>query len=75
MSRISKRKLLKALKGELEAPTMSDTMIFDMFKNPPSQEEWLKGYKRWVQQQDLTALPEIEKLIKKSKSKRKRKKC
>ena len=75
MSRISKRKLLKALKGELEVPTMSDTMIFDMFKNPPSQKEWLKGYKRWVQQQDLTALPEIEKLIKKSKRKRKRKKC
>tara|TARA_Y100000114_G_scaffold30167_1_gene25809 strand:- start:2733 stop:2954 length:222 start_codon:yes stop_codon:yes gene_type:complete len=72
MSRISKRKLMKALKGELEVPTMSDTMIFDMFKNPPSQEEWLKGYKRWVQQQDLTALPEIEKLIKKPKRKKKR---
>ena len=72
MSRISKRKLLKVLKGELEVPTMSDTMIFDMFKNPPSQEELLKGYKRWVQQQDLTALPEIEKLIKKPKRKKKR---
>jgi len=73
MSRISKRKLLKALKGEYEVPTMSEAQIFDMFKNPPSQEEWLNGYRRWVEQQDLTALPEIEKLIKKSK--RKRKKC
>ena len=52
---------------------MSDTMIFDMFKNPPSQEEWLQGYRKWVEQQDLSALPEIEKLIKKSK--RKKKKC
>tara|TARA_R100001079_G_C4349807_1_gene110566 strand:+ start:350 stop:571 length:222 start_codon:yes stop_codon:yes gene_type:complete len=73
MSRISKRKLLKVLKGELEVPTMSDTMIFDMFKNPPSQEEWLQGYRKWVEQQDLSALPEIEKLIKKNK--RKKKKC
>jgi len=73
MSRISKRKLLKALKGEYEVPTMSEAQIFDMFKNPPSQEEWLNGYRRWVEQQDLTALPEREKLIKKSK--RKRKKC
>ena len=32
-----------------------------------------KGYKRWVQQQDPSALPEIEKLIKKRK--RKKKKC
>ena len=64
---------MKALKGELEVPTMSDTMIFDMFKHPPSQKEWLKGYKRLVQQQDPSALPEIEKLIKKRK--RKKKKC
>ncbi len=48
MSRISKKKLLKALKGELHEPTMSKAQIFDMFENPPTQEEWLKGYKRWV---------------------------
>ena len=71
MSRISKKKLIKVLKGDLEEPTMSKAQIFDMFKNPPSQEEWLKGYKRWVEQQDLTALPEIQKLLKKGKKKKK----
>ena len=71
MSRISKKKLLKALKGELHEPTMSKAQIFDMFKNPPSQAEWLKGYKKWVEQQDLTALPEIQKLLKKGKKKKK----
>ena len=60
---------MKALKGEYEVPTMSETQIFDMFRNPPSQAEWLKGYKRWVEQQDLTALPEIQKLLKKCKKK------
>ena len=71
MSRISKRKLMKALKGEYEVPTMSETQIFDMFNNPPSQAEWLKGYKKWVEQQDLSALPEIQKLLKKGKKKKK----
>jgi hypothetical protein len=51
MSRISKRKLLKALKGEFEEPTMTKAQIFDMFKNPPTQEEWLKGYKEWKKKQ------------------------
>ena len=51
MSRISKKKLLKALKGELHEPTMSKAQIFDMFKNPPTQEEWLKGYKEWKRKQ------------------------
>ena len=62
---------MKALKGEYEVPTMSETQIFDMFRNPPSQAEWLKGYKRLVEQQDLTALPEIQKLLKKGKKKKK----
>jgi hypothetical protein len=70
MSRISKRKLLKALKGEYEVPTMSEAQIFDMFKNPPSQQEWLEGYRRWVEQ-DPSALPEIEKLLRKRKKKKK----
>ena len=51
MSRISKKKLLKALKGGLHEPTMSKTQIFDMFKNPPTQEEWLKGYNEWKRKQ------------------------
>ena len=55
MSRISKKKLLKALKGELHEPTMSKAQIFDMFKNPPTQEEWLKGYKKWIAEQKRNA--------------------
>jgi hypothetical protein len=51
MARISKKKLLKALKGEFEAPTMTKAQIFDMFENPPTQEEWLKGYKEWKRKQ------------------------
>ena len=55
MSRISKKKLLKALKGELHEPTMSKAQIFDMFKNPPTHEEWLRGYKKWVAEQKRNA--------------------
>ena len=62
---------MKALKGEYEVPTMSETQIFDMFRNPPSHAEWLKGYKMGGEQQDLTALPEIQKLLKKGKKKKK----
>jgi len=51
MSRISKRKLIKALKGDLEEPIMSKAQIFDMFKNPPTQEEWLRGYREWRRKQ------------------------
>jgi hypothetical protein len=51
MSRISKRKLIKALKGELEEPGMTKSEIFEMFKNPPTQEEWIKGYKEWRKKQ------------------------
>ena len=51
MSRISKRKLIKALKGDLEEPTMSKAQIFEMFKNPPTQEEWLRGCRAWRKKQ------------------------
>ena len=51
MSRISKRKLIKALKGELEEPTMTKSQIWDMFENPPTQEEWLRGYREWRKKQ------------------------
>ena len=51
MSRISKRKLIKALKGEFEEPTMTKSQIFEMFKNPPTQEEWLRGYREWRRKQ------------------------
>jgi hypothetical protein len=55
MSKISKKKLLKVLKGEYEFEdpvTMTKQQVMDMFKNPPTQEEWLKGYKRWKKQQE-----------------------
>ena len=62
MPRISKKKLIKALKGELEIrPTK--TQIFHRFKNPPTQEEWLKGYHKWVQEHTLsTPLSEYEQM-------------
>ena len=53
MSRISNRKLIKALKGEFEVK-MTESDMFDMFRNPPTQEEWLKGYKKWVEDQTLS---------------------
>jgi hypothetical protein len=60
MSRISKRKLIKALKGELEVKPTKDE-IFEQFKNPPTQEEWLKGYRDWVARHTLsTPLEEYE---------------
>ena len=74
MSRISKRKLLKALQGDLEVPAMSKSQIFDMFKNPPTQEEWLKGYHKWVQDNTLsTPLSEYEAIEQIGKKKRRRK--
>jgi hypothetical protein len=51
MPKISKKKMWKILKGEYEEPTMTKAQIFDMFKNPPTQEEWLKGYKEWKKKQ------------------------
>jgi len=60
MSRISKKKLIKALKGELEVKPTKDE-IFEQFKNPPTQEEWLKGYHDWVARHTLsTPLEEYE---------------
>ena len=50
MSKISKKKLLKIRRGEYEEK-MTKSQIFDMFKNPPTQEEWLKGYKEWKRKQ------------------------
>ena len=74
MSRISKKKLIKALKGDLEVK-MTKSDIFDMFKNPPTQEEWLKGYKRWVEQHTLSTPPEVYEAIENiGKKKRRRKK-
>ena len=74
MSRISKRKLIKVLKGDLEVK-MAKSDIFERFKNPPTQEEWLKGYKRWVEQHTLSTPLEVYEAIENiGKKKRRRKK-
>lgn len=53
---------------------MSKSRIFDMFKNPPTQEEWLKGYHKWVQDNTLsTPLSEYEAIEQIGKKKRRRK--
>jgi len=74
MSRISKRKLMKVLKGELEVKPTKDE-IFEQFKNPPTQEEWLRGYKKWVEEHTLsTPLSVYEAIENAGKKKRRRKK-
>ena len=74
MSRISKKKLIKALKGEYEHKVTKDE-IFERFKNPPTQEEWLKGYHKWVQEHTLsTPLSEYEALALAVGKRRRRKK-
>ena len=74
MSRISKRKLIKALKGDFEVK-MTESDLFDRFKNPPTQEEWIKGYKKWVEQHTLSTPPEVYEAIENfGKKKRRRKK-
>ena len=62
MSRISKKKLIKVLKGELEEPVTKQSLLDQMAK-PVTQEEWLKGYKRWVEQHTLSTPPEVYEAI------------
>jgi len=50
MSRISKKRLLKVLKGELEQPVSKQSLLDQMAK-PVTQEEWLKGYREWKRKQ------------------------
>ena len=73
MSKISKKKLIKALKGDLEV-RMTKSNIFDMFKNPPTQEQWLKGYKKWVEDQTLSTPLEVYEAIENIGKKKRRKK-
>ena len=47
MSRISKQKFWQALKKE---PDKAHE-LFEIFRNPITQEEWLRGYKQWKKQQ------------------------
>ena len=50
MSRISKRKLIKVLKGDLEQPVTKQSLL-DQLAKPVTQEEWLKGYNEWKKKQ------------------------
>ena len=50
MSRISKKKLIKVLKGDLEE-TVTKQSLLDQLARPVTQEEWLRGYKEWKKKQ------------------------
>ena len=73
MSRISKRKLIKVLKGELEEIVTKESLL-DRMSKPVTQEEWLKGYKRWVEQHTLSTPPEVYEAIENIGKKKRRKK-
>ena len=74
MSRISKKKLIKVLKGELEEPVTKESLL-DQMARPVTQEQWLKGYKRWVEQHTTSTPPEVYEAIENiGKKKRRRKK-
>jgi hypothetical protein len=50
MSRISKKKLIKVLQGDLEQPITKKSLLEQLAK-PVTQEEWLRGYKEWKRKQ------------------------
>jgi|TARA_E500000081_G_scaffold99036_1_gene100119 hypothetical protein len=50
MSRISKKKLIEVLKGDLEEPVTKQSLL-DQLAKPVTQEEWLKGYNEWKRKQ------------------------
>ncbi len=51
MSKISKKKLIKVLQGDLEQPITKESLL-DRLANPPTQEEWIRGYWRWRKQME-----------------------
>jgi len=50
MSQISKKKLIRVLKGDLEDYT-NEKFYLDQLAKPVTQEEWLRGYKEWKRKQ------------------------
>jgi hypothetical protein len=75
MTKISKRKLVKVLQGDLEEPITKESLL-DRMAKPVTQEDWLRGYKKWVEQHTLSTPPEVYEAIERmGKKKRKRKKC
>ena len=75
MSRISKKKLIKVLKGELEEPVTKESLL-DQMARPVTQEQWLNGYKRWLEQHTTSTPPEVYEAIENiGKKKRRKKEC
>ena len=73
MSQISKKKLIKVLKGELEEP-MTKQSLLDQLAKPVTQEQWLKGYHKWVEEHTLSSsLSEYEAIENIGKKRRRRK--
>lgn len=73
MSRISKRKLIKALKGNLEMPVNRKTLL-DQLAKPVTQEQWLRGYKEWIEQHTASTPRKVYEAIENMSKKKKRKK-
>jgi hypothetical protein len=48
--KITKKKLLEVLKGEPREFDYTKDTVLEWLKNPPTQEEWLRGYWRWRKQ-------------------------
>ena len=78
MSRISKKKLIKALKGEFEEPTWTQETLSEFLARPQSQEDWIRGYKKWKKEMEentlSTPLSEYEFIENATRKKRRRKK-
>tara|TARA_R110002074_G_scaffold49434_2_gene126176 strand:- start:134 stop:367 length:234 start_codon:yes stop_codon:yes gene_type:complete len=73
MSQISKKKLIKVLKGELEEPMTKESLL-DQLAKPVTQEQWLKGYHKWVEEHTLSSsLSEYEAIENIGKKHRRRK--
>ena len=73
MSQISKKKLIRVLKGELEEPVTKQSLL-DQLAKPVTQEQWLKGYHKWVEEHTLSSsLSEYEAIENIGKKHRRRK--
>ena len=73
MSQISKKKLIRVLKGDLEEPVTKQSLL-DQLAKPVTQEQWLKGYHKWVEEHTLSSsLSEYEAIENIGKKHRRRK--
>ena len=76
MSQISKKKLIRVLKGDLEEPVTRQSLL-DQLAKPVTQEQWLRGYKEWKKHMEentlSTPLSEYEAIENIGKKRRRRK--